>query len=421
MKRVICIITGMLLGLVCQAQLSIEYCQEKARQNYPLVKQYGLVEQARNYDLANANRGYLPQVSLSGKVSYQSAVTELPVKIEGLGIKPLDKDQYQVLAEVNQVIWDGGTIRSAKKMTRVGAEVERGQVDVDLYAIRERVNSLFFGVLLCEEQLKQNQLMQQELQRNYDQVSAYIQNGIANQADLDAVKFEQLRVTQQETEMKATGSAYRMMLAQMIGEKVDQKMELVRPGVDRVAPSSEIVRPELSLFETRNEQLETQKSLLQAKNRPRFGVFLQGGYGNPGLNMLKNEFSAFYMAGVRLSWNFGGLYTWKNEHRQIGVNQDRLRTEEETFLFNMRLQVTQEDNEIQKIQALMKHDEEMISLRENILASVEVKVKDGTMSVLDLMREINVVDQARQAKVLHQIQWLMAVYNLKNTMGETND
>ena len=34
--------------------------------------------------------------------------------------------------------------------------------------------------------------MQEELQRNYDNVTAYVKNGIANQADLDAVKVEQL-------------------------------------------------------------------------------------------------------------------------------------------------------------------------------------------------------------------------------------
>ncbi len=58
---------------------------------------------------------------------------------------------------------------------------------------------------------------------------------------------------------------------------------------------------ELNLFAVQNQQLEAQRKQLTAKNLPRLDLFVQGAYGNPGLNMLKNEFSAYYVAGVRLS------------------------------------------------------------------------------------------------------------------------
>lgn len=408
-------------------QLTVEACHEKARANYPLVKQYGLIEQTRDYTVSNAARGYLPRFSLSAKATYQSEVTKVPVTIPGMTIEGLNKDQYQAVAEVNQTIWDGGNIRSQKRLAEAGAEVAVQQLNVDLYALDDRVNQLFFGILLLAEQLKQNVLLYEELQRNFDRVTAYITNGIANSADLDAVKAEQLTVLQNRTELLATREAYERMLAFMIGVLPGQSgteekvvLDLVTPviGEAGVLPGIDgMKRPELELFGAMFRQLEERRRMITVGNMPQLGFFVQGGYGNPGLNMLKNEFSPWYVGGVRLSWNFGGLYTKKNENKLITVEQDNVDLQKEVFLFNTNLQVTQENADIIKIRELMKRDDELIALRDNIKASAEAKVSNGTLSVIELLREINVGEQARQTKMLHGIQLLMAIYKQKNTLN----
>lgn len=408
-------------------QLTVEACHEKARANYPLVKQYGLIEQTRDYTVSNAARGYLPRFSLSAKATYQSEVTKVPVTIPGMTIEGLNKDQYQAVAEVNQTIWDGGNIRSQKRLAEAGAEVAVQQLNVDLYALDDRVNQLFFGILLLAEQLKQNVLLYEELQRNFDRVTAYITNGIANSADLDAVKAEQLTVLQNRTELLATREAYERMLAFMIGVLPGQSgteekvvLDLVTPviGEAGVLPGIDgMKRPELELFGAMFRQLEERRRMITVGNMPQLGFFVQGGYGNPGLNMLKNEFSPWYVGGVRLSWNFGGLYTKKNENKLITVEQDNVDLQKEVFLFNTNLQVTQENADIIKIRELMKRDDELIALRDNIKASAEAKVANGTLSVIELLREINVGEQARQTKMLHGIQLLMAIYKQKNTLN----
>lgn len=78
--------------------LMIRY--KKAQANYPQVKQYGLIEQSKEFNLSNANKGYLPQVSLSAKATYQSAVTKLPITLPNVTIEGLNKDQYQSVVEV---------------------------------------------------------------------------------------------------------------------------------------------------------------------------------------------------------------------------------------------------------------------------------------------------------------------------------
>ncbi len=397
-------------------QLSIDECYKKAQANYPLVKQYGLIEQSKAYNLSNADKGYLPQFTLSAKASYQSEVTKIPITIPNVEIKGLNKDQYQNVVELNQTIWDGGVIHTQKKITEASSIVEKQKLDVDMYAINERVNQLFFGILLLDEQIKQNKLLQDELKRNYGQISSYVANGIANQADLDAVKVNQLNTAQHKVELDATRKAYREMLAAMIGEPIKEDALLIKPSeAESLSLSETIKRPELQLFEAQKDLYEAQKSLILSKNLPKLGLFVQGGYSNPGLNMLKSEFSPYYVAGARLSWNFGGLYTKKNDRKLLETNQENVAVQKETFLFNTNLQMTQDNNEIEKLKKLMRDDDEIIQLRTNIKKSAEIKVEHGTLSVTELLREINSEDQAKQNKALHEIQLLMSIYNYKNT------
>lgn len=418
MKKVAFIIT---LAFICThnpiyGQLSIEDCYKKAQANYPLVKQYGLIEQSREFNLSNANKGYLPQVSLSAKATYQSAVTKFPVSLPNISIKGLNKDQYQSVVEVNQTVWDGGVISSQKKITEASSAVEKQKLDVDMYTINDRINQLFFGVLLLDEQIKQNILLQDELKRNYSQISSYVTNGIANQADLDAVKVNQLSTAQRKVELEATRKAYMEMLSAMIGEPIKENDHLIKPSdAENASLQATINRPELQLFEAQNKLFETQKSMVDSKNMPKLGLFVQGGYGNPGLNMLKNEFTPYYIAGARLTWNFGSLYTKKNDKKLLDNNQQNIAVQKETFLFNTNLKMTQQSNEIDKMKQLMRDDDEILRLRTNIKKASEVKVEHGTMSVTDLLRDINSEDQAKQSKVLHEIQLLISIYNYKNS------
>jgi len=418
MKKVAFIIT---LAFIClhapiYGQLSIDDCYKKAQANYPQVKQYGLIEQSKEFNISNANKGYLPQVSFSAKATYQSAVTKLPITLPNVTIEGLNKDQYQSVVEVNQSVWDGGVIRNQKKITEASSAVDKQKLDVDMYAINDRVNQLFFGILLIDEQIKQNLLLQDELKRNYNQISAYITNGIANQADLDAVKVNQLSTAQRKVELDATRKAYREMLSALIGEEIKEGTSLVKPSfAEEASLSSTVNRPELRLFEAQSNLFETQKSMVDAKNLPKLGVFVQGGYGNPGLNMLKNEFTPYYVAGARLSWNFGSLYTKKNDKKLLDNNLQNVAIQKETFLFNTNLKMTQQSNEIDKIKQLMRDDDEIIRLRTNIKKASEVKVEHGTLSVTDLLRDINSEDQAKQSKVLHEIQLLISIYNYKNS------
>jgi len=398
--------------------LSIETCQEKAKANYPLVKQYGLIDQTAQYNISNANKGYLPQLSLSARATYQSQVTKLPITLPGVVIPELTKDQYQAVLEASQLIWDGGVISAQNKITNAGTEVEKKKLEVDLFSINERVNQLYFGILLLTEQLKQNAILQNELQTNYDRINAFKQNGIANQTDLDALKVEQLNADQRESELKSTRKSYCLVLSAMTGLKIDENTALTKPEINLTVLTDTIVRrPELALFDAQNNMYESQKALLNAGNLPKIGAFIQGGYGKPGLNMLTNAFSDFYIGGIRLSWNLSGFYSQKNNLNKIETNKKAVNIQKETFLFNTDLKNKQQKAEIEKLQSSVNNDDEIIRLHGNIKKAASAKVDNGTLTVTDLIREINAESQAKQLKSLHEIQLIMSVYQLKNSIN----
>jgi len=398
--------------------LAVETCQEKAKANYPLVKQYGLIEQTAKYNIENANKGYLPQLTLSAKATYQSEVTSIPAVLGqklGISLPSLAKDQYQAVLEATQVIWDGGVISTQNKITKAGAEVEKQKLEVDLYTLNDRVNQLFFGILLLDEQLKQTEILKNDLKTSYDRVAAYKTNGVAVQADLDAIKVEQLNTDQRTSDIQNTIKTYCLMLSALTKLDINEKTELKKPEIDwSTLKNVNVHRPEISLFDAQGKLYDNQKNLILSANRPKVGAFVQGGYGQPGLNMFTIGFSPFYVGGVRFSWNISNLYSQKANLIKLDLSKKAVDVQKETFLFNNDLVTKQQQNEIEKLQSTVTNDNEIIRLRQNIKSATNARLDNGTASVSDLVRDLNAENQAKQLKSLHEIQLLMNVYQLKN-------
>ena len=408
--------------LPCHSQLTIEECYRKARNNYPLIKQYGLIEKSEAYNLENARRGYLPQVRFTAQATYQSDVTEIPFNatqlgIPGLHIPTVDRDQYKMEIGIEQAIWDGGAVRSQKKLLQAEADVNRKGTDTDLYAVNARVNQIFFGILLADAQLAQNKVLQSDLQRNCSQVASYIKNGIAHQSDLDALRVELLKAKQAEAQIAHTRQAYAAMLSQLIGEDIGRNTIFVKPDIPETTAVRSNNRPELALFDAQIRQLEAQEGRIKAGLMPHIGLFLTGGYGKPGLDMLENGFKAYYIAGLRLSWDIGNFWTKKNNQLNIKNSINTVEAQRETFLLNTALETTGSNAAIERYREQMEYDDEIIRLQESVRQASEAKMANGTLSGTELTRDIHAEQSARQDKIIHEMELLMAIYDLKHATG----
>ena len=403
-------------GGAAAAQVTLEQCMELARRNYPQIRQLNLIEEAAEYDIANVSKSWLPQLTISGKASYQSDVVEMPFEIPGFSFD-LPHDQYSVVGELSQTIWDGGTSKSQKELYSAGAEVQKSQLEVSVYSINDRVVQVYLGILLIDAQLRQNDILERSLERNAGQVQACIDNGTAYRADLDMVRVSMLNCEQQKEGLLSDRAAYLEMLERLTGTSLEGQ-ELVEPDCDAACPdAAAVTRPELALYDAQRRQNEAQLRQLDSKILPKFNLSLQGGIGRPGLNMLDRSFQPYYTAGIRMSWDLGALYTRRDEKQKLDVQIRTIESDRETFLFNTGISALQLRSSIDKARRLLEKDGEIIALQESIRAAGEEQYRNGTISMTDLMKRIDDEYDARVAESIHRIQLLMAVYDYKNCVG----
>lgn len=395
------------------AQVTLEQCKAWARDNYPVIKQYGLVEQSRRFTVENAAKAWLPQVSVSGTASYQSDVTTIPITLPGVDIPTLSKDQYDVNITVSQQVYDGGAVSSAKCLAEAQGDVGREQVSVAMYDVNRRIDELFFGILVLDEQLKQVGVLQEDLSLSLASVEAMVKGGVANQTDVDAVKVEQVKARQREISLLMQRNTYLKMLSTFIGKDIGDGDTLVKP-TPPVLQNGANSRPELALYAAQERLLDARLKSLNVALRPNVGLFARGGYGNPGLNMLKDDFDAYYKVGVTLSWNFGSLYTRANDRRNIDIERQTVQSERDAFLFNTRLQTEMQSGAVANLREQLRQDDEIITLRRRIREKAELRVANGTETVNEMLRDINAVSDAQLGKRLHEIQLLQEMYKIKH-------
>ena len=422
MKYITTLFSLMLLPILAQAQtVTLDECQRLAQENYPLIKQYDLIRQTTDYSVSNISKGWLPQISATAQATYQSDVMTLPAPLQtmlgqqGFDVKGLRKDQYRVGIDINQTVYDGGLISGQKSVARLEGEVQTAQTTTNLYAIRQRVNDLYFGILLLEEKIRLNKDLQTLLQSNLDKLHSMLSNGIAMQSDVNTVMAEKLKAEQQATELASSRKSLLDMLAVFIGKSITN---LTIPQ-DVMVQTMENNRPELRLFDTQIELANAQERLLNARLLPKLSVFAQGYYGYPGYDMFDAMFNRDWklngMIGVRLSWNIGALYTRKNDHAKLNTHRGLVESARETFLFNNHLTEIQQSDGIAKYRQMIKDDQEIVALRSDVRRSAESRLEHGIIDTNNLLQEITRENQSRIDLSTHTILMLKESYDLKYT------
>lgn len=396
--------------------LNLERCYDLAQANYPLIAEYELVEKTTGFSLDNISKSILPKIHLGGQASYQSEVVQFPFSIPNMELPTIDKDQYKLYLDVSQPITDFfTTVKHQKELVNAEKNVKIKSLDAAMYQIKERINQLYFGILLVDEQIAQIEILRKNIQSGMERNRVSIQNGIALRSSADVLQAELLKTDKRIIQLQANRKAFTEILSLFIGQNIDENTILVRPN--EIALNTEINRPELAVFQAQKQIYESREKLIDDKSLPRFILFGQGGYGRPGLNMLSNDFDLFYIAGLRLSWDITSFYTKKNEKQKLSLQQQSVAAEENTFLFNTRLAMENHSGEIEKLDALIEVDQNIIQLREKVRLTAQNQLENGVITVNDYLRYVNDEDEARQGLIVQKMKRLIAHYEHQNTTG----
>lgn len=423
MKKKIISFALIMMATAIQAQ-TLEECQMAAEKNYPMIKQYDLISQTTQLTVRNIQKGWLPQIAIAAQATYQSDVTSWPESMKGtfqqLGInmKGLSKDQYKVGIDLQQTIYDGGTISSLRSIARQEEKVQKAQVETNLYQVRKRVNEMYFSLLLLNEQIKLNDDVKALLLSSEKKLASMLKGGTIATSDFENIRAERLSVEQQNESLKSQQQMLQHLLSTFCGIKVS--------NIQKPAPFDTTIstnkRPEMLLFDNQLQLSSIKEKALKSQVRPKLGIFAQGFYGYPGLNMFEDmmnrKWSLNGMVGVKLSWNIGALYSLKNDKAKLRLQREMTENAREIFLFNNQLEEIQQNENIKRYHTMKQTDDEIIMLRTNIRKAAESKLSHGIIDINNLLREINNENAAKIQQTIHDIEMLKEMYNLKYTNNE---
>lgn len=410
-----------LLALPLSGQ-TLDACQQAAQANYPLLKRQSLIEQTTALNIDNINKGWLPQVQATAQATLQSETVSLPSALsnmmtqQGYTIKGLRKDQYKLGVDVAQTVYDGGQIKQQKAIAQQQGLVQEVQNEVTMYQVRQRVNALYFGILLVEEKLQLNAELQKLLEANEVQLASMFKGGTASESDYNAIRAERLTAVQSATELQSQRTALRRMLGIFTNLEIST---LVKPAP--YLAKTESRRPELKLYTQQLELTNLQERTLDLNLRPRLSAFASGFYGYPGYNMyqamMDGEWTLNGMIGLKLSWNISPLYTRKNDKRKLALQRSAILNDQEIFLFNNKLEQTQQEENMAKYRQLLNEDNSIIDLRSKVRQSSESKLRHGIININDLIKEIHNENTAKLQRSMHELQLLQEMYDLQFTQN----
>ena len=424
MRRILTLFV--VLGAVISAEAqTLEECRRMAREHYPEIRQYDLITATEQYNLSNAARAWIPQVVLSGQATYQSATPTYPelfqqmLTANGVEMAGIRKDQYKVAIDIQQNIWDGGQSRANRAIAEAEAAEQRSRLDVSLYGLQSRVDDLYFGILLLDERMAQTEALIGVLESNLSRMRTYYNNGVAMQADVDAIEAELLTARQTLGQVDSSRANFRRMLEVFIGQPLRSKV-LERPVMQTLA-SRTSARPELAMFASQESKIDAQRKAINTSVMPRFSLFAQGYYGYPGMDMFKSmmssEWSLNAMVGVSMQWNIGAFYTKKNNLEKLNTAKRQIAVQRDIFLFNTEMQTMQQDGEIARLRRAVEDDDRIVELRRSVRMAAESRLEHGVIDATDLLRKITDETTATLNRSTHEIELLQAMYRLKTTLN----
>ncbi len=414
------LLAGVITSGLAQAQdtaLSLQYCLQKARENHPIAHSADYLSASSALKMKNLNKNYLPELNLNGDVHYQSAVTEVPIKIEQFAPEALDKDWYKLSLDISQVIYDGGATRRSKDVESYDDQINRKNVGIEIYKVTEQVTGAYFTILSLRENRNLLDLHRETLQARLNEVESGVRNGVVLASNADILRAELLKIDQRIAENEiGLESAYKI-LSILVGEDIQTvtPLEMTSPEIPLQLTATN--RLEYSLFTLQEQKTESMKSVAASRLMPRLIAYAQAGYGRPGFDMLVNEFDDFYMVGARLNWNIWNWNKTKNEKSILDLNRNIIQDNRNAFSRGMSVELERRQAEIIRYQKLLEKDEEIVTLRTKVVRTYESRLQNGVITATEYITELNAETEALLNMKMHQVQLVRAKYEYLAAAG----
>ena len=416
---IICLFLNALPNRVeAQAIYTLEQALSDAVKSAPASLTYDFIKQENLLKLKNLNSRYLPQMTINGQATYQSETTGLDIDLPGFSIPRLSQDQYKVQLDVNQFIYDGGTTAIQRNLADVGSALENAQIDLDVEQIKEQIINIYFGILECGARLEIVAIKRQDMEAVMKKVRTAVNNGVLLNTEFKNLKAEMLGLDQLEDELLALRTGQIKILNILTGKNMDITITFEFPPAVIGTDLNFTSRPMVRLLTLQKSMLDQSKRLDFSLSKPRLMFFAQAGYGKPGLNFLKNEFTPYYIGGIRLQWNLADVYT-KSRNNQISTLQmQKIDAKTKSYTKQVEVKLATLQSEMIRSFDQMNADDEIINLRKEIKNTAETQLENGTRTSSEYLMILNDENEAYTNKKIHELQYIKAGYLYNHHAGK---
>ncbi|HRG26276.1 MAG TPA: TolC family protein [Chitinophagales bacterium] len=401
-----------------QSTVTLNTCYSLAETHYPFVAQKNILAQITDEAIQKINAVWQPQVYINAQATYQSDVTSIGITIPGIEIQELSKDQYKATLDISQTLYDGGISKQQRAIQTINTDVETQKVNVDMYKIRERINQIYLVILQAEKQLALVDNLKIELNNQAEKIKAGQQFGTATQFQADILAAEIIKADQKRIEIISAREAAINMLNQITGSEFNYQTQFETPVIGLPENDTIIQRPELALYDAQSKLLQSQMSFAEAATLPKLSLFVQGGYGRPGLNFLDDTFQFYYLGGIKLNYP---LWTGNSKSHDAAIYRlqaDNIENYKSSFTLTTSVQSEQQLAEIKKVNQLIEKDEELITLKTKIKTGAQAQLDNGTMAADDYVKYVTDENEAKINLAIHQMQLVAAQINYLTIIGK---
>lgn len=417
MKKILFLILLSIPIAIRAQSVTLDMCMSKAINYSTLQAQRDIQSDIAISSKKGFGSSYIPQADFNAQLSYQSDVISIPINIPGQHIPVLSKDQYRATIDLQQLIYDGGYMVHQKRVVESNLYAEQSRLDISESALKDRVSTIYLGILLIDEKLRIINVTLNDLNNNVGQLENSVKQGVALRSNLDILTAEKLRLEQHIIESQCSREQLIQMLSSMIGEQISPQCSFVQPTFEEKGYTHNSNRPEYQLFEAQQKQIEAQVKVVNSKNMPKLYAFATAGYGLPGLNMLKNEFESMFIIGAKLSVPLTKWATTKQENRTLASRRRLVEQQQLEFSRTNDSEISNQIIEIQKFKRLIETDSEIVAKQSEVVASQEQRLQNGVITSNDYITDLNAMSQSLLNQKLHEIELLQAQIKYNSLIG----
>ena len=404
--------------------LRLPELQALALRTDPREAEIRLLQMQSDLRMRNLAAERLPNLTLDSYAQYQSDVARLPVTFPGFSIPAPPHDTYDARLIAQQRLYDP-TLGPRRAVERAQVASEQARITASLYSLKKSLTDAYFNALSAQEQMREIGTGITDLEAQLKVAAARVKEGTALPSEENAIRAELLRRKQMQEQAYANKISSTIIVFALTGRQGDMdRVTLAFPdtisaldSLPQNAFKDLTRRPEIRALRAANDLVERQRDARAAQDRPRISTFARAGYGRPGLNPLATRWDSYWLAGVQLQWS---PFTWgtSGRDRQVLDLQSRILAQEEASLaLAFQREGSRDFVQITWLVPALRTDDEIVALRERILAETAAKYREGAVTADVYVDKQTDVLSARIAKAQHRVELARARAGLMNTLG----